>query len=173
MSKFTVVQRRSKSYNRQKTNTINSDKNYEEEYNEEKTKMAKELKIIDRFIIQLCRSFADKMVQTERENKKYCYLFKYNDDPDNGEIYSDTIDGLDTKYILSGKWIPIARQYFPIHACLSIEQRLKEYITDKKFNNGIDPITGNSYRISIFFYKGSKSVFNNGIIISRDGLKYS
>ena len=138
-----------------------------------KQRMAKELKIIDRFIIQLCRSFADKMVQTERENKKYCYLFKYNDDPDYGEIYSDTIDGLDTKYILSGKWILLARQYFPVQSCLSLEQRLKEYINDKKFNHGIDPITGNKYRISIFFYKGSKSVFSNGIIISRDGLKYS
>ena len=113
------------------------------------------------------------MVKTERENNKYCYLFKYNDDPDNGEVYGDTIDGLDTKYILSGKWIPLARQYFPAQSCLSVEQRLKEYINNKKFNNGIDPITGNSYRISIFFYKGSKSVFSNGIIISRDGLKYS
>ena len=58
MSKFTIVQRRSKSYNRERSSLLTSDKNYEEEYIEEKQKIAKELKIIDRFLIQLCRSFA-------------------------------------------------------------------------------------------------------------------
>ena len=172
MAKFTVVQRRSKSYTRPKVDSRLFDKNYEEEYNEEKKRATKELKIIDRFVIQLCRKFADKMVQTERENKKYCYMYKYNDDPDNGEVFGDTIDGLDTKYILSGRWIPLARQYFPAHLCLSVEQRLKDYISDKKFNSGIDPVTGNVYRISIFYYKNKKSSFVNGIIISRDGIRY-
>ena len=121
----------------------------------------------------MCRDFVNNIVEAERTNKKYCYLFKYNDDPENGNVYNDTIDGIDTKYILSGKWIPIARQYFAPTSCISIEQRLNEYISDKKFNNGVDPVTGNKYRISVFYYKGSKSVFSNGIIVSRDGLKYS
>ena len=57
MSKFITVQRRSKSYNHERSSLSTSDKNYEEEYIEEKQKIAKELKIIDRFLIQLCRSF--------------------------------------------------------------------------------------------------------------------
>jgi hypothetical protein len=174
MSKFTVVTKRSQSYTKDRAQRYNNrELNYEEEYNEEKQKIINELKIIDKFVVRLCRKFPNEIVATERYNRKYCYLFKYNDDPDKGEIYNDTIDGLDTKYILSGKWIPLARQYFPPKKCQSIENRLVEYITDKKFNNGIDPITDNPYRISVFHYKGSKSIFSNGIICSRDGLRYT
>ena len=183
--KFTVVSR-SKSYTTSRKKSIDNkdrsdrrnvpqdnDKNYEEHYNEDKQKITNELKIIDKFIARMCRSFADSMVVTERLGRKYCILFKYNDDPDRGEIYNDRIEGLDTKYILSGRWIPLAKQYYSPQKCRSVKQRIIEYIREKKYNNGIDPITERPYRVSVFHYKGSKSVFDNGIIVSRDGIDYN
>lgn len=152
---------------------MKSEETYEKVYNEEKEQITAEVKIIDKFIARICRKFVDVMVEAERNNRKYAFLFKYNDDPDRGEIYNDTIEGLDTKYILSGKWIPLARQYLSSQKCRLIEHRLMDYIKDKKFNDGIDPITKQSYRISVFHYKGPKSVFENGIICSRDGLRYN
>lgn len=146
---------------------------YEEVYNKEKARITDELKIIDRFIARICRNFCNLMVEAERNGRKYCYLFKYNDDPDKGEIFNDTIEGLDTKYVLSGKWIYVAKQYFSPQKCRSIEHRLNDYINDKKYNNGIDPVTNNPYRVSVFHYKGPKSVFSNGIICSRDGHRYN
>ena len=177
---FTLVQNRRKEFIPRpqtdediiKTN-MKYDANYEETYNAEKVRITSELKIIDKFVARLCRNFCNLMVEAERNSRKYCYLFKYNDDPDRGEIFNDTIDGIDTKYILSGKWIPIAKQYFGSQKCHSIEHRLSDYIKDKKYNSGIDPVTNNPYRISVFHYKGPKSVFTNGIICSRDGHRYN
>lgn len=170
--KFTVVNR-SKSYTNRKTSMIDDDKDYEDTYNADKERISKEIKIIEKFVARICRSFVDNMVKTERNNQKYCVLFKYNDDPDKGELYNDRIEGLDTKYILSGKWIPMARQFFDIKKCRSVKYRLSEYIKSKEFNGGVDPITDRPYQISVFHYKGGKSVFQNGIIISRDGISYN
>lgn len=175
---FTLVQHRHRTSRHRTDSEIVKDsvenmKNYEESYNEDKMRITNELKIIDKFVAKTCRGFINSIVEAERSGKKYCYLFKYNDDPDKGEIYNDTVEGLDTKYILSGEWIPLAKHYFPYRRCRSIETRLTEYFKDKAYNGGIDPVTNIPYRISVFYYKGPKSVFENGIICSRDGLRYN
>ena len=174
-TKFTVVtSKRHRSHTRERPDASdNSDTNYETTYNEEKQKVANIIKVIDKFIAKLCRSFADNIIEATRNGHQYCYLFKYNDDPDRGELYNDTIEGLDTKYLLSGEWIPLAKQYVSHQKCKTIEYRLNNFIKDPKFNNGICPDTRLPYQVSVFHYKNEKSVFKNGVVVSRDGLKYS
>ena len=130
------------------------------------------VKTVEKFTAKICRTFSDKMVESTRRNHRYVVLFKYNDDPTHGELLNDTIDGISTKEILSGSWINRAKQYLPPQKCKSVSARITEYISDKKFNNGIDLVTKQKYNVSIFHYKNKDSVFPNGIIISRDGIIY-
>lgn len=142
------------------------------DFDEEQEKQANIIKIIEKFTAKICRSFSDKMVEATRKNHKYCLLFKYNDDPERGELLNETIDGVSTKKILSGSWIPDAKRYFHSSKCRSVGHRISEYISDAKFNNGIDIVTKQKYNVAIFHYKNKDSVFPNGIIISRDGINY-
>lgn len=154
--KFTVV-----SYKKNST--------YSEQDEEE---MLNLLKVVEKFTAKICRTFSDKMVEATRNNNKYVILFKYNDDPEKGELFNDKIDDIPTKYILSGDWIRKARVFFPPQKCKSVGSRITEYISDKKFNNGIDIVSKQKYNVSIFHYKNKTSVFSNGIIVSRDGIVY-
>ena len=166
MSAFTVVTKKTS-----KEKFLDNINNYEVQYNNEKNDTTNELKIIDRFIGILIRKIPDCIINANVQGNKYCYIFKYNDDPDNGEIVNDTIEGLDTKYILSGKWIPKAKKYFPFNRCRSIQQRISHFLKTE-LNNGIDPDTKQPWNVSVFYYKKENSIFNNGIIISRDGIIY-
>ena len=152
--------------------TVVSHKKQFKDYDQEQEKYANIIKIVEKFTARICRTFSDKMVESTRRDHKYVILFKYNDDPDKGELYNDTIDGIPTKEILSGSWIANAKKYFSAQKCRSVSSRINEYITDKKFNNGIDAVTNQKYNVSIFYYKNKDSIFSNGIIISRDGIIY-
>mgnify|MGYP006109775537 CR=1 FL=1 len=139
---------------------------------QEEAEMANLLKVIEKFTAKICRTFSDKMVEATRNNNKYVILFKYNDDPDKGEFFNDKIDNISTKYILSGVWIRNAQKFFLPQKCKSVSSRILEYISDKKFNNGIDIVSKQKYNVSIFHYKNKNSIFSNGIIVSRDGIIY-
>tara|TARA_B110000908_G_C10263603_1_gene461383 strand:- start:2947 stop:3435 length:489 start_codon:yes stop_codon:yes gene_type:complete len=151
---------------KKKIRDVNSEN--EEDYD----KYANIIKVIEKFTARICRTFSDKMVESTRKSHRYVVLFKYNDQSINGELLNDTIDGVSTKEILSGTWINGAKRYFAPAKCKSISNRITEYISDKKFNNGIDIVTKQKYTVSIFHYKNKDSVFPNGIIISRDGIIY-
>jgi hypothetical protein len=154
---------------------VNRKKKYREVHSENEGDQeiyANIVKIVEKFTAKICRTFSDKMVESTRRNHRYVVLFKFNDDPTNGELLNDTIDGISTKEILSGSWINGAKHYFPPQKCKSVSNRITEYINDKKFNNGIDLVTKQKYNVSVFHYKHKESVFPNGIIISRDGIIY-
>lgn len=139
---------------------------------EEQERCAKIIKVVEKFVARICRTFTDKMVDATRNNHKYVILFRYNDDPTRGELVDDTIDDFSTKEILSGSWIKSAKRYFPPQKCKSVRDRIMEHIFNEKYNNGIDMVTKQKYNVSIFHYKKKDSVFPNGIIVSRDGIVY-
>lgn len=161
--KFTVVTRRGRGHN---SNNDNVD------YDQELQKYTKIVKAVEKLTAQVTRTFSDNMIESIRRDHNYCVLFKYNDNPEYGEVYNDSIDGIPTKLLLSGEWINKAKNYLTPIKCRSIATRINDYITDKKFLNGIDPVTKQKYNVSVFYYKSKDSVFKNGIIVSRDGIIY-
>ena len=144
----------------------------EEERDEDYLASAKYIKANDKLTAQCCRRYPDALVEATRNNYKYCYLFKYNDDTNRGEIRNETILGVSTKSLLSGEWIPTARKYFESEKCKPIGRRLEEFIKQKQFNNGIDEETGCAHTITTFWRKKEPSVFSNGIIVGRAGIQY-
>lgn len=161
--KFTVVTR-----DKQIRKPVDNSRDYEEEI----ARQNRIMKAVEKLTAQVTRTFADKMIETIRKDHKYCVLFTYNDDPEAGEVFNDTIDDIPTKFLLSGDWVTQAKKFFVPIKCRTIGTRINAYITDKKFHNGVDPVTKQKYNASIFHYKSRDSVFKNGIIISRDGIIY-
>ncbi len=171
MAKFqVVVGGRRKSQTKRQVNEPEGD--YKVEYDEGKKRAAANLAAVRKLTALLCRNFADEMVKAVRNQYKYCVLFRYNDDLSRGALENDTIDGISTKVILSGSWIPEALKYYPKEECKPIGRRIEEYITQKQFNGGVDHITKMPYHVSVFHYKKDNSVFPNGVIISRTGIAY-
>lgn len=158
---FTLVTKRRKKVVRD-FDTEDYDKFFKEE-NEECKKL---LATIENFIGSICRSFADKAVQAVANGDKTFYLFTYDNNTNN------KIGDYATEYILKNDWVTIVQRYAP-SIKISIEDRILKYIKTHRFNNGIDPITKKEYKISIFHYKKDKSLFKNGIMISRNGIQYT
>ena len=164
-NKFTVV-----NYKKQQSNIVSS---YDEEFKLNLENSKKILKVIDRFVMNICRSFADNMIETVKNSHKYCILYTYNNDENVGKKVNDKFMDIDVEYILSNKWIQTVKQYKPDANLKTVERRIQEYITSPKFGNGIDPESKKKYIVSVFWYKKSTSMFKNGIIVSRDGIKYT
>ena len=165
MSKFQVVTRR-------KSSRKSNSETRRPPLGDERLQSAKDIKAVEWLSAHICREFTNAIVDAARNNYKYCYVFKYNDDPDRGELSNDSILGVDTKRILSGEWIPTAQKYFERERCKSIRRRLEEYIKQKPFNGGVDEETGHPYTVTVFYRKKEPSVFSNGVIVGRAGLTY-
>ena len=163
---FTLVTRKGG-----KVITIEGD--YEKVYMKDYAKAKRILTVIDRFIARICRDFSDKVIQAVKDNDNTFYLFKYNTNSKKGKTYNQHIENIPTAYILSGEWIDLVSKFFNYKNYRNIKSKILNNIKSNKYNNGIDPITDQKYTISIFHYKLNNSMFENGIMISRDGIEYN
>ena len=76
-----------------------------------------------------------------------------------------------TPYILTHGYKRLVESFFP-EENKSIQHLLQERFQTEEFNNGVDPFTGHKLNVCIFTKKGPKSIFKNGIVLSRDGVLY-
>ena len=145
---------------------VNSNKVGGEYSDDEKKEAEKLLKTVDKYVATLVRGFTKKAVESVENNEKLFYLTKFENE-------NDTFENIPIMDIAKNKWQKLARKYYPIEKCKDLEKKIEKLIKNDRYNNGIDPITGHPYKISVFTYKTDKSKFKNGIIISRDGIKYT
>jgi len=144
---------------------------------------AKELeckKLIDAIDV-FYQSLEDKVIECIKtmtlEGKGYGVLFSFNRKLPLGDIVNDTVQNpggapISTEYVIADRWVKFVRKYFPERA-IGIEERLMKYL-ESHCNEGVDPITGNRYIVSILWRKNTKvSKLPNGIIISRNGAKFT
>ena len=117
--KFTVV-------TRGKRNNVANSADYEELLERQN----RVIKAVEKLTVIITRSFSDKMIEAIRNDHKYCVLYTYNDNPENGEVFNDTIDDISTRYILSGEWIPQAKKFFVPIKCRSVADRIQDYISE-------------------------------------------
>ena len=75
-----------------------------------------------------------------------------------------------TKNILENKWKRLVDKYLPDDNN-TLEERIQERVNNE-LNGGVDPETQNPLLISVFTTKKPDSTFRNGILLSRDGIKY-
>lgn len=76
-----------------------------------------------------------------------------------------------TPYILSHGYNRLVGTFFP-EENKSVLQLLQDRFNTEEFNNGVDPITGHKLYVCIFTKKGARSIFKNGVVLSRDGVYY-
>ena len=76
-----------------------------------------------------------------------------------------------TPYILSHGYKRLVDNFYPDEN-KSIQALLQDRFQSEEFNTGVDPITGNKLFVCIFTKKGPRSIFKNGIVLSRDGVEY-
>ncbi len=132
---------------------------------------------INEFVSSIESTIYDKLEEITSNGYGYAILYSFNNKVRFGPILNDkfvTESGkvYSIEYILSGTWLPFVTTHFPEEA-VSVEDRLQKYV-DTNCNNGIDPNTNKPYHISVFWRKNvKKSVLPNGIILSRNGIKYT
>lgn len=145
---------------------------YEETYMDEYEKCKKIMAAVDKIVTKSIRAIADAAVEAVRDSSNIFYVFKYNDDETKGDILNNKIDGISTRYLLSEEWRNLYKK-FNTKPYKGIGQRVHEQLKNAKYNNGIDVVTKKPYKVSVFYYKRSTSKFDNGIMISRDGIIYN
>lgn len=133
-------------------------------YSEEERAKATELVArLKKFSAILCRKFKEAALNSALEDKPYFYLIVLDDD---SAEYAELLE------LLDNKWRSIVSKYFDSKDCVTVKDRVKQYINSKRYNSGIDPVTNQPYRVSVFTKKGPMSKFKNGVIVSRDGIEY-
>jgi hypothetical protein len=162
--------------------TLGND-NYDAYFAVNKAKAEAIVKTVDKFIINMCKSFQTEMIRAAQNGERYVMLFTYNDNPERGDLRNHQVkntvrDALpeyfDTKYIMAGWWQQFVKKYVKLSIkTASVEERVKAYINDKRFGGGIDIVTGQPYHVSVFWYKKSDSHFANGVLVSRNGINYT
>lgn len=131
---------------------------------EDKAEAQKLMRALEKFSALLARKFADAATDAAESGSKWFYLGTYTED--------DEYNGYKVFYLLSTKWMPLLSRYYEHKKCLTVRDRLERIIKSDRYNNGIDPITERLYNISIFTTKTPRSIFENGVIVSRDGIEY-
>ena len=91
----------------------------------------------------------------------------------NERIAAQGIEGVCfyTPFILTHGYKRLVQAHFP-EENISITDLLQKQFETPEFGNGVDPLTGNKLKICVFTKKGRRSVFKNGIVLSRDGVQY-
>jgi hypothetical protein len=131
---------------------------------EDKAEAQKLMRTLEKFSALLARGFADAATDAAESGSKWFYLGAYTE--------HDEYNGYKVFYLLSNRWMPLLSKYYEHKKCLTVRDRLNKIIKSDRYNNGIDPITEQTYNISVFTTKTSKSMFKNGIVVSRDGIEY-
>ena len=131
---------------------------------EDKEEAKKLMRTLEKFSALLARGFTNAAANAVESNSKWFYLGTYTED--------DEYDGHKIFYLLGNKWRSLLSRYYEQKKCLTVKDRLERIIKNDRYNGGIDPITNQSYNISIFTTKTARSMFKNGIVVSRDGIEY-
>tara|TARA_B110000908_G_C10263603_1_gene461384 strand:- start:3547 stop:4128 length:582 start_codon:yes stop_codon:yes gene_type:complete len=125
---------------------------------------------------QFMRSIHHSRIDSKR---KVVEVYTFNAWQELGNIYNQTITSpnvegkyYSTKYILSGGYRKLTDKYIPERS-KTVKELLQEVVNGEKFNNGVDSETKNSLHVCVFWKKGPKSTFKNGIYVSRDGIEYT
>jgi hypothetical protein len=125
---------------------------------------------------QFIRSIHHSRVDSKR---KVVEVYTFNAWQELGNIYNQTIPSpnvegkyYSTKYILSGGYRKLTEKYIPERS-KTVKELLQVVIGADNFNNGVDTETQNPLHVCVFWKKGPKSTFKNGIYISRDGIEYA
>lgn len=100
----------------------------------------------------------------DKKDKSEGYNVKIKSVNEDGEEYF-------TPRILTHSYERLVGAFYP-EENKSVKELLQERFNTPEFNNGIDPITLQPLHVCILTWKTPNSVFKNGIILSRDGVKY-
>lgn len=134
-------------------------------YNEkEKEEIQRIAKIIKKYIATIMRKFTSKVEEATINNQKYFYLDNFDE--------NDTFEEILKSDIITDKYKNKIIKYNGHKHFKSTQFIIESLIKSDKYNKGIDPITNQPYKVSYFVKKGEKSKFNNGIVVSRDGINY-
>ncbi len=150
---------------------------------EEAAKASRYMDAVDFFVSSLEMPIIEAIKKMTSEGKGYEPIFSFNRKSFMGEVFNASIhegprteeEGyplmLNTEHVLAGRWIPWVRDFYPERA-VPIEQKILALVRSR-CNGGIDPITSKEYIISVLWRKNTlRSAIPNGIIISRNGIKY-
>lgn len=83
----------------------------------------------------------------------------------------------DTEYLISGRYVKFVKKYHPDRA-QTVEEKLQQLVDNLQSHpdetmKGHDPVTNKKYMVSCLWLKNTNhSNLPNGIIISRNGIKY-
>lgn len=128
--------------------------------------------LIDQIIRSIHHSRSDS-------RRKVVEVFTFNAWAEFGRIYNQGIPSVgfegknySTKYIISGGYRKLTDKYIPERSRI-VKELLQEIINTEKYYTGKDPETGHPLHVCVFWKKGARSSFKNGIYISRDGVEYS
>ena len=154
----------------------------QKEYAAVKLAEAKKIRdTVDKFVDDIMCDATTKYIRSVHRSRpehkrKVVELFTFNYNNPRSEIKNDRIQAHDekgdysTKYILENKWKRLVDKYLPDDNN-TLEERIQERVNNE-LNGGVDPETQNPLLISVFTTKKPDSTFKNGILLSRDGIKY-
>ena len=117
-----------------------------------------------KYLASVMRTFTKKGEEAAANENKYFYLDILNE--------NDRFEDILKADILTDRYKHKIIKYKGPNKFKSSKYVLETLIKDNKYNKGIDPVTNQEYRVSIFTRKGDKSKFKNGILVSRDGIEY-
>lgn len=139
-------------------------------------KFVDELTESDALVQQFIKSIHHGRTDSKR---KVVEVFTFNAWAELGTTFNQTIESAtisgktySTKYILSGGYRKLTEKYIPDKS-KTVKELLQAIINSEKFYDGKDPETDNQLHVCVFWKKGAKSTFKNGIYISRDGVEYT
>jgi hypothetical protein len=131
------------------------------------------LDTVNTLCTMITSNIASKIASMTRFNTSSCALFTIEygvNDTINDKILSPKGIYIDVKYLLSGRWLEMAKKKYPEEA-IPVEDRIHKYVIEH-CNKGIDPMTNNKYMISVLWSLRDTSKIQNGVYISRNGLRY-
>ncbi len=135
---------------------------------------------VDNFFNRIVRRIPPVLRNMAEHDFNYGVLFAFNAHEWQGPLFNQTLYSTsgrtwDTEYIISGAFVARVARHFPDKAT-TLEQRLQQYVENglRDIPGGIDPTNGNRYIVSCLWKKNiNTSRLKNGILISRNGIKYS
>lgn len=134
---------------------------------------------VNEFVAKLTYDLRDLLIRMVSRDFGYGVLYSFNvregkQKKYNTKITSSTGASYDTEYIISGRFTRALAKHMPQDA-VTVEERIQKYIENNMgLDGGVDPTTGNKYLVSCLWKKNPEtSVIKNGVIVSRNNVKYS
>ena len=160
--------------------------NYAKRQEEQKRRARVILDTVDAFVDDIMLVAQEKYIRGIHESdpntkRQTVQLWEFSITPrnksgqkgQNERIAAVGAEGVDfyTPFILGHGYKRLCEAHYP-EENKSVADKLQAQFETSNFNDGIDPLTGEKLHICVFTKKGSRSVFKNGIVLSRDGVKY-